>query len=297
MRVFASLWVALLGLISTSAAAATGSRLSDLQWQQLSQEICDVAPYKSDNGDLWLCDKPRNYPGHETEECHLSFWAGSDASAQIYFGRFTAHETQAIVMYGASCESHADSFGGMALFKVVDQRLQLLRYYPGARYVDCAVPLSRGSEFQTPHCFGSSSGQGELNEAFGPLRFAPDGQVHLEEWLEAGNIDRHLTTMIECEKSGPVLHHLIGVGLDQSNTNVVVEAASIDPASSKRACDRYRKRQFNAEEKKLRAMSLVATTQAFIRPGENKYVKVIVRFHAPDSRGKFEVTSESVPQQ
>jgi hypothetical protein len=300
LKVLAFLGTVLVLVLANGAAEATGARLNDRRLEQLHQEICGVPVHKTadSGGDIWVCDRPRDYPGLASDEtCPLSFvTSGENGLTRIYYGQFTAREPQAIAMYYASCEPHSNNFGGMALFKVVDRRFKLLRYFPGEMYVDCAVPPSRGRKVQVPYCFSSYLGQGVRVDLFGPLRFSPDGRAYLEKWLEAGNLDGFLTTMTPCDKGKPGIHHLMDVAFDRSKAEIVVGAASIDPQSFATACDRYRKNDFNEQERGFRNMSDEAKSQAFIRPDENRYVKLLIRYRVPKNNPAIKVTPVPVPQ-
>jgi hypothetical protein len=297
MRAFAFISLLLFSTLPVGAQA-TGSKFSNQQWFTLVQEVCSAPAYqaKQYDADTWFCDKPRDYPMDASyKDCQLTFLAADENGlAHVYYGQFTTLEPQAIVMYGASCESHAANFGGMALFRVVDDGFRLIRYYPGQLYVDCAVPPVGGTEFQTLYCFSSHSGQGELEEIFGPLTFAADGQLHFEAWLSAGNWDGDAPS-IDCEKPKPNIHHLTDVSLDSAKVQIVVTAASLDRRSVANACSRYRRHEFSDEEEELRDISIADRERAFVRPHERKYVKLIIYFQPPSNRPKIEITSKSVP--
>jgi hypothetical protein len=301
MTVPALVGLILLAFLSIGAARASGTTLSEPQSEQLHQAICSIPVHKVKHRglDIWACDQPRDYPaGAASGGCSLSFdTSDKDGLVRLYYGRFTANEPQALAIYTASCEPHSNNFGGMALFRAGQDGFRLVRYFRGQVYVDCAIPPSQGGALQTPYCFSSHMGQGELGQAFGPLRLTPDGQARLEVWLAAGNDDGDLTTMVSCDRSGPGIHHFIGVDLDRSKTVIVLEGASLDRRSFRSACDRYKKHDFNAEEQSFREMSAVAVSEAFIRPTENKYVKALIRFQPPSRNPKVEITSQSVPQE
>jgi hypothetical protein len=118
----------------------------------------------------------------------LNFSSGGGVF-DIFFGKFTANRPQAIATYWAACEPHAHSFGGMALFNVVDQKFELVRYFPGIRAVDCVIPPPQGGGRQTAYCFISSVAQGTPGEIFGPIRFKRSGEAAFDTWFQAGNSD------------------------------------------------------------------------------------------------------------
>lgn len=269
--------------------------LSDAQAMRLHQDVCSmpVRQTTQDRRTAWLCDRPRAYPNPKSP-CALSFPADKAGRFQIFFGQFTAVKPQAIAMYSAECEPHANEFGGMTLFDIVGQKFELVRYFPGHRYADCVVPPGQGG-LQRPYCIGGHMGQGTLSESFGPLTFAPDGSVKRDGWFDAGNNDGYLTAMTGCDAAAPEPpHHLIGVGLDPANGDIVLEAAVRDPRAVANACDRFRRNDFSAAERNWQKMSELAKGRAFIRDDEQKFVKLLVRFRPPNKKPELQLTSQAV---
>lgn len=296
--------LAVAGLVLLTATAAAQTTLTDAQSHQLHQDICTVPVVRAaDQPDApWGCAKPRDYPGQRDGECMLRFRVfdatplfRGDVEPQVYLGRFTAPVPQALIGYVADCEPHASNWGGVALFRIVDTRFELMRYFPGA-LTDCVVAEPPSSALDTPYCLTSYIGQGELVERFGPVRFTRDGELKLETWLTAGNFDGYLTEMVECGKPEPGLHHLVELDRDPDRNLLVVEAARLDPTSFRAACDRFGRGEYNAQEREWRATSPIAAEHGFVRSDENKYVRVVVRFQPGNPTPRIEVTSEPVPQ-
>lgn len=279
-----------------------GNKLGDAQALQLHEAICSSRVYKAKEGkkQFWACDRPRDYPTRTANgTCRLHVPALDDGRYTIFYGRFTALRTQAIAMYAADCEPRATNNGGAALFDVTDGNFRFVRYFVGHRYYNCVVPPALQGETQTPYCLSSFMGQGQLSQSFGPVKYGLDGEVKQEAWLSAGNVDGARGPMAFCQigkPDQPDLHHLIGARWDEDASRVVVEAGSLDPRSHAAACDRFRRGEFNAEEKRLRETSILARDGAFLRDGEDKYVKVLARFRPGDKTPEIELTSEPVQQ-
>jgi len=187
--------------------------------------------------------------------------------------------------------------GGAALFDVTDGSFRFVRYFVGHRFHDCAVPPAPESDIQMPYCWTSFMGQGQLVASFGPVKYGRDGKVQFERWLSAGNSDGAQGPMVSCQTSNPGqpdLHHLIGVRWDDKASKIVVEAGALDPRSSAAACDRFRRGEFNAQEKSLRETSIMAREGAFLRDSETKYIRALARFRPGDKTPDIELTSDPV---
>ena len=273
------------------------AKLSALQAKQLHEAVCTEPAHtiKQDRLDIWVCDRPRAYPnGADPVFCpvnRLNFSFLGDGLFQIFFGKFTANRPQAIATYSAFCESHANSFGGMALFNVVDQKFELVRYFPGIPAVDCVVPPLQGGRRQTAYCYGSFAAHGTLVEIFGPIRFKPNGEATLDTWFQASNDDDNLAAMTGCKTNRPNPHHISTVRLDEAKSEIVLDVAVLDPRSVASACDRFRKGDFDETERDLQKTSVLAKDMAFIRPDELKFVTMVVRFRPPSAKAKIELTS------
>lgn len=281
--------------------AAAWLQLPEAQVQQLHQSICavPVRPGGSDRPAVLVCDVPRDYPdpareGATARQCPLSFNAAADESVGLFYGRFTADETQAFVFYQADCEPHANNFGGAALFRVENGEFLPVRYYPGMAAEDCVVPAVADGERHTLYCYTSYLGQGELTESFGPLRFRPAGGVDLEPWLTAGNYDAALAVMVECDKPKLDIRFFTGLRLEADSQRIVMEGAVLDLSGVASACGRYRRNDFNADETALRDMSSAANGGGFIRPGEETYLKAVVRFTPPDPTPDIDITTTMI---
>jgi hypothetical protein len=274
------------------------AKLSDAQAKQLHEAVCSEPVYttKQDRLDIWICDRPRAYPnGADPVFCpvnRLNFSFLGDGLFQIFFGKFTANRPQAIATYSAFCESHANSFGGMALFNVVDQKFELVRYFPGMPVVDCVVPSLQGGGRQTAYCYGSFGAHGTLVEIFGPIRFKSNGEAAFDTWFQAGNDDGHVAAMTGCKTNKPKSHHISTLRLDEARSEIVLDVAVLDPRSVASACGRFRKGTFDETEKDLQKSSVLAKGMAFIRPDELKFVTMVVRFRPPSAKAKVELTSE-----
>jgi hypothetical protein len=274
------------------------AKLGEAQAEQLHEAVCSEPAHtiKRDRLDIWVCDHPRAYPnGADPVFCpvnRLNFSFLGDGLFQIFFGKFTANWPQAIATYSAFCESHANSFGGMALFNVVDQKFELVRYFPGIPAVDCVVPPLQGGRRQTAYCYGSFAAHGTLVEIFGPIRFKPNGEATLDTWFQAGNDDGHVAAMTGCKTNKPKPHHISAVRLDEAKSEIVLDVAVLDPRSVASACDRFWKGDFDETETDLQKTSVLVKGMAFIRPDELKFVTMVVRFRPPNAKAKVELTSE-----
>jgi len=276
-------------ILSIGGVRAEGAKLSEAEIKQLHEAACDEPVHKVKDG--WVCGSPRAY-GDITSPAFCPVNVLYFESWGIYFGKFTANRSQAIAMYDAACEPHANSFGGMALFNVVDQKFELVRYFPGLRFVDCVVARPGRNGLQIPYCYGSFVAQGTLGEYFGPIQFKPNGTAAFDTWLSAGNDDGHIGPMTDCKtmnKAKP--HHISDLRLDEAKSEIVLDVAVLDPRSVASACERFRRGDFNQEERELQKSSPSAKGMAFIRqPDELKFVTMVVRFRPPSSKARLEFT-------
>jgi hypothetical protein len=268
------------------------ANLSEAQAKQLHQAVCSEPIAKLGGLDSWTCDHPRGYRNITSPAfCPVNtlyFSSRGDGQFQIFFGKFTANRPQAIAMYTAACEPHANSFGGMALFNVVDQKFELVRYFPGMRAVDCVVTPPQRDGRQTPYCFSSFMAQGILGQSFGPIGFKPSGEAAFDSWFQAGNSDGHLGVTTGCKTNKPEPRRISAVRLDEARSEVVLDVEVLDPHHVASACDRFRKGDFNEEERNVQKWSLSAKGLAFIRPDERQFDTMVVRFRPPSARAKVE---------
>ena len=292
--------LALMTLALPGPLSAAWLHLPDTQVQQLHQAVCAVPVRTDRDAGAVICDSPIDYPdpareGSLADMCPLSFNAASrDGSVGIFYGRFTANEAQAFAVYQAECEPHANNFGGAALFRIDNGNFTLIRYFPGMVAEDCVVPSAAGDDLQTLYCYTSYMGQGELTEQFGPVRFMADGTAYVESWLSAGNSDAAVAVMTECGNPEQDIRLFTGLRVDMDTNQIVVEGAVLDLNSVISACDRFLSNDFNDDETALRSTSELAAGSAFIRPEEERYLKVLARFSPPDSKPVVDITTEPV---
>jgi hypothetical protein len=275
------------------------ANLSEAQAQQIHQAVCSepVSKVKQDRLDIWVCAHPRDYPGQTSPSLcpvnTLNFTSGHDGRFDIFFGRFTADRPQAIAMYEAACEPHANSFGGMALFNIVGQKFELVRYFPGLRPVNCVVAPPQGDGRQTAYCFSSFMAQGILGQSFGPIRFKRSGEAAFDAWFGAGNSDGHHGVLTGCKTKNPNPHHISAIRLDEAKSEILLDVVVLDPRSVASACDRFRKGDFDDTERDLQESYASVRGMAFIRPDEFNFVTMVVRFRPPSAKPKVEPTSKT----
>lgn len=280
-------------LVSLSATAEP-SLLPEDQLKQLHQAVCDSAVHQGSGQEAggWFCDDPHAYPTpNGLPGCSLSFnYFFAAHPVRIYYGRFTEDEPQALAIYWASCEPHANNFGGSALFGVVDGKFQLIRFYPGEVYEDCVVGNVRGVPGQWPYCYSSYMGQGELTENFGPADLRPGPPHDWKSWLTTDNDDGFFGLVAtHCDGSDTV-RRLSGIHLGGTSDEVVVEGVYLDREGVKKACSRFKKGQFNEDEKEARKNSIALRSYAILRDDEVRYFKVLIHFHLPSKVPQIEFT-------
>lgn len=287
-------------------ANAAWSKLSEEQLEELHQEVCSIPPRRGagKESEIWFCDVPRAYesklPDYHNDNdpeykkhCPLSFnqYDGLRIT-RIFYGRFTENEQQALIMYSAGCEPHANNYGGTALFRIVEGKLKLIRYYVGVVAVDCVVPPSQGRKLQKAFCFASDIGQGDLFEKFGPLNIEPNGAANITPVLSAGNLHGFAGPVTDCPRPNPQIHDFSTLKL--AGRIMVLEGRYLAPKSVTKACARYKAKEFSDEELELREENSVIGQFGFIRPDEEKYLKVIVKISTEGKIIRFDFTSQPV---
>ena len=277
-RAYLALTMAILSGSGGAAAADPG----EAQWRQLHMAVCAGKLSQADG--QWGCSKARAYPGHDT--CPIQF---DQNRALIFHGRFTEPAPQALAVYQAECEPHANNFGGMALFRVEAGRFVLQRYYPGLVATACAV--IPGDERDIAYCASSYMGQGQQVETFGPLEFDAAGEVGWKDWFRAGNMDGFYgSVVVNCTDAAFDAHHIIGVAADGGD--VVVEAATVDPQAREAAC---------AGTAAPRQSDPAGDTEDIPPPPGSAFVadgallKARLRFHPPSDKPEIELIREPTP--
>lgn len=291
--------------IFTVPVNAAGSKLSEQQLEQMHEEVCSVPPHKGagQESGIWLCDVPRGYKSElphyfndndpNYRACPLSFNVfGAFKPPRVYYGQFTEKEPQALAVYRAGCEPHANNGGGMALFRMVEDQFKLIRYYVGIAPNDCVVPPALGGQLQKPYCISSYMGQGELSEGFGPLDIGGNGNASMRPLLSAGNIDGMLAvSATDCPRPNPAIHDFVALTAG-SEGDIVVEGRYLSPRSVDKACRRFKRKDFSDDETELRKISSVANSMAFVREDEEIYLKVLAIFSADGMRKGISFTSQ-----
>lgn len=226
----------------------------------------------------WTCPYPRAYPDLDPDNaCTLAFATGGSGSAEpakIWQGRFTVSAPQILAMYDADCESHANNFGGAALFRLKDGKPDLIRYYPGLNLRDCLMVAGDASTLDTLYCHSSFMAQGEIEESFGPLRFANDTAWKQENWLEAGTntntptaLTKECSPQILTSKDACPFLSIDGLTLTQDQ-HLAVTVTYRDTHGAKAAEERLKQGDFTPEEKEQRDFYPFIADTPLLRDGE-----------------------------
>ncbi len=253
---------------------------------------------------IWVCGLLRDYPLPAGEtKCPLSFdqAAGrADGKVRIYYGRFTEDTRQALAAYYAACEPEANNQGGSALFRMVEGKFRLIRYFPGLVMDDCVVLPTEDAGRDTPYCLFSGLGQGTLDQRFGSLDLAAAAKPNadpIETWFESTNADGSLGVVVVCGAASPAIHEIMEVRAGAGPKEIVLEGDYVDPASAQAACARFRRGEFNDDERTSRENVEGGDKFAFLREGEPKYLRVRVHFDLPSREPRIEFTHEPAPAQ
>lgn len=260
---------------------------------RLQQAVCVGEPVRHE--DKLYCDVIKNYPHfgevYKELECPLSF--DYFGEPRIYAGRFTGPQQQVLAVYHADCESHANNWGGSALFNIVEGKPVLVRYYPGQTFVGCAMATGRTQD--TAYCWNSYTGQGFTSEDFGPLRFSKADLVH-DDWLHAasGGVlpDEELmsegTRVPECITN----ENSCLTSFDKVSTNgnvVTLEVTYRDEVGQEAAQKRFEQGAFTDEEKQWRDESPRVSEVPLLREGELVYRKARLIFMAGSAQPTVEL--------
>lgn len=286
MRIAFRALLCLLALASAASARADEpSRiLTAAQIQQLYAEVCTTPPDEHENGKAktGVCHAPRDYPNTNVQlgDCFLLFKSAAGVF-DIYYGRFSANRPQAIVMYEA-CEPHSNNFGGLALFDLIDGRFKFIAYNPGAVFDDCTV-LPKDEAHDAAYCTGWHMGQGTVVESFGNLAFSAEGKAAFVTLFTAGNNDGAIGPTVSCDGRPPIAQHLGNVRYDASQRAVLLDVDIRDPKVVEAACDRFRRQDFDEEDRDRRSRNRSAMEVGLIHESEaDAFVTKIVRVDLPD---------------
>ena len=278
-------WLA--GLVVAAALiappATAEESLSDVQLHQMAQEVCAVP------ADGAYCEQIRDFPG--SDRCGLTLNAETiyQHDPQIYLGRFTADEPQALLQYAYdACESHANNGGGSILFRVDGPNFKFLSYHPGLVFDDCVVASLQSR--QRLFCLTSYVGQGEADSSFVEVDLSAKAGTELTAWLTGSSYDGAFgVDVAPCSGVQPNFDRIDAIDIGTKPSEIVVEGDAFRPEAVAAACDRMAKKDLTDDERQIfESNPDFLKDYGILRGEEAEGRKVIVRFELPDKTPHIE---------
>ncbi len=212
----------------TSTRLAAGiPEIGDLQQAQLLAAFCTPTAI---NGNT--CSRVPRYP--KGAQCEV------ELSGKVYTGRFVkAHARMIIADYRSACESHAENFGGIAVFDEIDNRIRLQGFVPGLGATDCVV-IGRGGKRDRLLCISKFNGGGHETSGLFEQRFDRSSAGHYtvtaNHLFEAqDNQGAYGLTEVSCESRSEDLD-IIAISAGSAPDVVSITVSYLNQAVIKAAC-------------------------------------------------------------